>query len=1247
MVKMKRFGALFSLFIASVTANANPYTYTLTAKAEDALDGYMTTKIWLNEYAMPQISLHDLEYTKSAALKDTSVKPAPASSFKVILGKERTRPFAVVQIPAYKKEGNVISRLNSVSLIIDEAATPQPKAQMRVTATTQASSPLANGTWYKVSVSNTGFCKVDYDFLSSKLGVSNISSANIRLFGNGGNMLPEGNGMPRKDGLQENAIWMSDGGDGNFGPGDYFVFYAVGPDGWQTTDTDRTYRHTKNIYEDKAYYFLNFDQGAGIRIIGQGQAPAGNATVNSFDDHVLYEQELNNPQRANKRWWGEEFANAPGKSLSHSVSLDLGGNVQEAKFNVMLGSRGASLSNTFTVVLNGQQMGSYPMAGSNFREESIPLSELNVPYQVNSVGNTANFTISYRPTASDATGYLDYIEAITRRGLAFTGSQISFRDWRSVGAGNIATYELGNANSGTQVWDITDPQNPIAMNGSLNGSTYTFTQDATTLHEFAALKDVNVLSAEYVGKVDNQNLHASAQVDYIIIAPAEFLGAANQLADFHRQRSGMRVIIATPQQVYNEFSSGSQDISAIRDFTRMFYLRAGTDVSQMPKNLLLFGDASYDYKNRLPNNTNVVPTFESGGWGSAIDMYCNDDFFTFLDDNEDIQNGNIINTMDIGVGRFPVNTAEQAQQMIEKVKHYKSAASLGKWRLANTFVADNEDRAGEHLGDAEAMDSTVIKNSNIYNNGKVYLDITNVTSTPAGARAPDANKLINDNIYKGTFMINYSGHGNTEVWADERILTSEDYNKWKNMDKLPFIITATCDFGRFDHPEYVSAGEALAIKPDGGCIAAITTTQLVFAGDNKVLNQDFLSAQFEHVNGTWNTFGEALMKGKNITYARTKYTIGLRKFALFGDPALEPDFPEHFIQTESIIDGATGQKADSIGALGEYTINGKVVDKDNNLLDFTGRLDVTFFDKPRTVKKETYWNEKEFKILNNVIYRGKATVTNGKFSVSFITPKDINYEYGKGKVSYYAENGETDAAGSDFNPTVGGFSDNPRIEENPPLVRAFIGDSLFRNGGLTGANTLLYAILEDETGINVSGNSIGHDLVAILDDDVANQYIMNDYYETAPNTYKRGFVSFPLANLPDGKHRMTIKAWDVNNNSGVGYVDFEVANGSIVKVQELVNYPNPFSDKTHFRFEHNHPDEAMATEINIYTSGGSLVRTLKQNFTPTGSHSDEIIWDGTTDTGALLPSGVYLYRMKITSSKGSQTLAYQKMVITR
>jgi hypothetical protein len=472
------------------------------------------------------------------------------------------------------------------------------------------------------------------------------------------------------------------------------------------------------------------------------------------------------------------------------------------------------------------------------------------------------------------------------------------------------------------------------------------------------------------------------------------------------------------------------------------------------------------------------------------------------------------------------------------------------------------------------------------------------------------------------------------------------------MDKLPFMVTATCDFGRFDHPDNLSAGERLALKSDGGVIATLTTTQLVFQYANRILNQEFLDAQFAHQNGRWNTFGDAFRIGKNKTYSVATTTddviVNFRKFALLGDPALEPNFPEFFIRTESILDGATNQPVDSLGALGQYIINGEVTDVNGSTLTgFNGNLSVTFFDKPRIIKTTTFYGDKSFKMRNNIIYKGKATVTNGKFSITFIAPKDINYEYGQGKLSLYAENGKTDAAGSDTTYVIGGFSDNPVIENNPPIVRPYIGDTLFKQGGLTGSNTLLYAILEDETGINVSGNGVGHDLTAVLDGDIANPYILNDYYEAAPNTYKKGYLSFPITGLSNGRHMLTVKAWDVNNNSGEGTVYFEVADGTIVKVQNLVNYPNPFRDETHFMFEHNHPDERLDAEINIYNTSGMLVRTLKQEFEPTGSHSREITWDATDNNGAKLPSGVYVYRMKVATGQGIQTLAYQKLVIVR
>lgn len=1219
----------------------------------DIQAGYIARRIDLEGYSKPVIILENIVFEDVKTMRDDAI-PSKPERFDVLLGKDRKKAFAVVRIPAYSYADNG-SLKRIASLTIDYTEQPPIAAEKNsertaAKGTADIMSPLATGTWYRLSVPATGLYKVDYDFISSKLGVKNISSDHIRLFGNGGKMLPERNSPTGIKGLEENAIWINDGGDGNFGQGDFFVFYAQGPLNWSPSANGLELVQEKNFYSDAGYYLLNFDALADKRITQQNTTPAGNYTTGHYSGVVLHEQDLSNPQKFGKYWWGEEFATGPGKQASHTFTLNLGNYVDAATFRINVVNT-STQPGLFNISINGQQMGTADVSGADNYEYAPKALGAEKTWDLQGLPSSCNVKIDYSTGVSDGEGWLDYIRVNLRKPLTMEGNSLLFSDLKSVAPGNIATYNLGNANGNTQVWDITDPQNPVAMKGSLNGSTFSFSQDADKLHWFAAMNNTDLPTPSFIGNVPNQNLYGSGQVDYIIVTHPDFKNAAERLADFHRQRSGMRVIVATTTQVYNEFSSTGQDISAIRDFARMFYERAGMNEAEMPKYLLLMGDASYDYKDRIKNNTNFVPTFEAKESFQFLETYSNDDFFGFLDDNEEIERYDIVNALDIGVGRIPAKSSSEAEAVVSKIIHYKSPATLGAWRLSTLFVADDNDNAGDHLEDAELMNTVVNDNSEIHNASKVYLNAVPFVSTPGGARAPDANKAINDAIFKGVFLFNYNGHGNTTVLAHERIVAKDDYNKWRNLDKMPFMVTATCDFGQFDQPSFVSSGEELMLKANGGVIATLTTTHLVYAYANNMLNREFLAGQFQHINGKWNTFGDAMRIGKNSTYSQASTTSDViknfRKFVLLGDPALEPNFPEFFIKTESVKDGATGQPAASIGALGEYVIDGKVTDVNGNLLgDFNGTLAVTIFDKPRKVKTVN-GESKTFQVQNNTIYKGKASVSNGKFSFSFIAPKDINYEPGSGTISYYADNGKTDAAGRDTMVTVGGASDNPKQENNPPVVKPFIKDSLFRNGGLTGSNTAIFAILEDETGINVSGNAVGHDLTAILDGDESKPYIMNDYYETAPNTYKRGYVYFPVEGIPDGRHRFTIEAWDVNNNSGEGHVDFEVADGKVVKVQNLMNYPNPFRDVTHFVFEHNHPDVDLSAEINIYSTSGMLMRNLKQDFVSSGSRSHEVTWDGTGDNGAKLPAGVYIYRMMIKAGKGIETTAYQKLVIVR
>ncbi|MBL7711435.1 MAG: type IX secretion system sortase PorU, partial [Chitinophagaceae bacterium] len=761
----------------------------------------------------------------------------------------------------------------------------------------------------------------------------------------------------------------------------------------------------------------------------------------------------------------------------------------------------------------------------------------------------------------------------------------------------------------------------------------------------------NFPAPAYSGVVANQDLHSLGAADYIIVSHPDFLGAANKLADFHRNTNGFRVVVADVNLIYNEFGSGAKDISAIRDFVKMFYDRAGSNESDLPKYLLLLGQASYDYKNITSKTPRLVPTFETPESLSATSGYCTDDFYAILDNDEYIEEGRPL--MDIGIGRIPATNTDQANAVIDKIIRYKSTGAFGPWRLNNVFIGDIEDNAGDHMMDADAMSKTVETASNTYRSQKVYLDNIPLVSTPGGTRAPEANKMINDNVYKGTFLINYSGHGSVYTLSGKRIVTQDDYNSWNNQYKMPILITATCDFSRFDNPALQSAGEKVLLKGNGGAIALVTTTQVVYANPNYIFNKAYLKAQFNKQEHGWYTFGDAFRVSKNEVVAAGDITNS-RKFALLGDPAIVPDFPRYDVQTDSVhevTNNDTRSLVDSVKSLGRYVVHGSVRDDHGMPLnDFNGKVNITFFDKNQILSIRTANSgntARKISLQNNIIYKGIATVQNGHFSFEFITPKDINYEFGKGKISYYADNGIVDASGADTSFTVGGFSDDVIADEDAPLVRPFMNDSLFKNGGLTGNNSILYAIITDKSGINVSGNFVGHDLTAVLDDVVEVPYVLNDYYETAPNTYQRGYVNFPMTGLTDGIHTLRVKAWDVFNNSGEGVVQFEVMNGDIIKIRNIYSYPNPFRDRTHIVFEHNHPNEALKATVYVYNSMGSLVRTIEQQFNATGSNSAEVSWDGTGNGGEKLPQGIYPYRIRIATEKNTEDLGYQKVILQR
>jgi len=349
-------------------------------------------------------------------------------------------------------------------------------------------------------------------------------------------------------------------------------------------------------------------------------------------------------------------------------------------------------------------------------------------------------------------------------------------------------------------------------------------------------------------------------------------------------------------------------------------------------------------------------------------------------------------------------------------------------------------------------------------------------------------------------------------------------------------------------------------------------------------------------------------------------------------------------------------QTDTLKALSKVSFEGGIMDENGALMtDFNGIVYSKVFDKESTYStkaNDPKSNIQDFKLRNNVIFKGKASVKNGKFKFEFIVPKDINYSFGKGKISYYAEqtnNAEIDAHGYNYNFIVGGTGENIEPDDIGPEVEVFMNDSSFAFGGLTDENPVLLVSLKDKSGINTVGNGVGHDLVGVLDENTQNQYLLNDFYESELNDFTQGKIKYLLNNLEDGLHQIKIKAWDVHNNPGEGYTEFVVASSAQLTIDHVLNYPNPFTTNTSFIFEHNRPDDNLLVTIQIYTISGRIVKTIRQQVQSSGFRiaPNQITWNGTDDYGDYIGRGVYLYKVNIVGSDGFNAYKFEKLVILK
>ncbi|MEA5257013.1 type IX secretion system sortase PorU [Arcicella aquatica] len=1098
-------------------------------------------------------------------------------------------------------------------------------------------SVLAKGNWIKIGVKNNGVYRLDAEFLQRNgFDLAKINPQNIQLFGNGGGMLPQNNLQDRAVDLTENNIYIEGEADGKFDAQDFILFYGQSPHKTYYDATTGSLKHQFNIYADTTFYFLTLAETKGLRIKDQASVVATN-NISTFDDYVFHEVDQKNILAqapfagSGREWFGEEFSG----TNEQIFAFNLPGIIATSMVNVTCSAAVSAYGQTdFVVRTNEEDLGRMAMSaiGSDRYDYKGASATKSFTISGSAFASTDAFRIGLtydKKTLTYGVGYLNYLGIQAKRALKLYNQQTIFRAIESVNNPTV-NYVIEKPTATFSIWDITNPLQVQNQVYSLQNQSVNFGLTSQILREFIIFSNTDFLVPVSAQKINNQNLHNIDVPNLVIVSSPLLKNQASRLADFRKEHDKLSVLVVSPEEIYNEYSSGKQDISAIRDFLRSLYQKKPDTI----KYLLLFGDASYDYKKRLnvindETKAILIPTYESRESLHPIFSYSSDDYFGFLQDNEgewtENQAGN--HTLEIGIGRLPVKNSEEAKQIVDKLINYgTNKNTIGQWRSKLAFVADDDD-GNIHQQDAEAFATMVNIFSPAYQTEKIYLDAFPLVSLPEGQRSPLANNALNQAFQQGSLIVNYNGHGAETGWTDEQILTLKDIQSWTNFNNMPLMLTATCQFGRFDDPNQISGAELSILNPNGGAIALLTTTRPVYQNTNFFINQAFYQAVFTPINGVMPRLGDVMVYTKN----NSLQGVLNRNFSLLGDPSMKLAYPEYEVSFVKI-NGKEIAKADTLKAQSKVTIEGEIrqLGTQTRINTFSGKAVITVYDKEKSIStkgnKGLKFNYQDF---TNILFKGEVSVLNGSFTSTFVVPKDINYQLGEGKIFMYAQttDGLLDASGA-LNPMIGGADNRLQQDNTPPSAKLYLNDLSFVDGGLTNESPIFLANIADENGINIASEGLGHELLLTVDDTL--KIIVNQYFIANKDDYRSGQIKYQIKNLIAGEHQLKLKVWDTNNNSTESSLRFRVNAESQNTLKNVFCFPNPTSEKTTFSFEHNQEGDDFNVIIEIFDTFGHLIKQIKENAYQVSTPFNKISWNIVEDSVSNV-TGNYFYRIFVKS----------------
>ena len=1190
--------------------------------------------------------------------------PCTATDLEVIQGRSKrctakslmvqeamSRSYLVGQIPVLRwSELRGWEKCLDVEWVVGESPVPAER-KVRVWPD---QSVLTEGTWWTFSTTEEGVHCLDYDDLQAAgLNPAQLDPSALRLFGHGGKALPMSNDADRHLDVPQVQIVQRGLSDGSLDPGDGICWYAPDLNRWNWDETNG-WTHSVQPWADTAKWFLRLDapDDMSLRLVELGE-PYDGVVVEQRNDHIhrgVIDKSLHNLIKSGRNWFGDRLTSLGSTNYAWNVSVPgaLIGELATVKFAAAMRTSGSGSPSTLTYSFGEEsvQLSDVVLSSLSYDYAKYREGEITAPLTSNGV----QVLTTLNPGTSESDAWLDYLSYEVPQAIQFNGGQALFNGLPISDGG--AQYNLSGSLAPNEIWNVTDEGNIEQVPTEVVDGNQSWATSAEGVERFCAFRWSSVMHPVNLKASENSNVHGLGEVDEVIVTIPSMKPAADSLASLHALL-GKRVAVVMQQDVFDAFSSGMSDPTAIKMLMMMLRDRAQQSGTTMPKYLLLFGDATYENRNLQGNGQHIVGHY-SGESLSTTNSYISDDYFTLTAEG---QGESPSDKLQFGVGRIPASNLEDAWAFVDKFRTYtglgdsesdvascldpNGGSVYGPWRNRILFVSDDQDGnfddGHKYMANSDKYSGMIRDEHPSYDILKIYPDAYEQTNTPGGERYEGATAEIARRVEEGALIVNYTGHGGERGWAHERILNLQTIEGWRNLTKLPVFMTATCELFRYDDPDVYSAGEAILFNPEGGGMGLLTTTRTVFTGGNAQINESFYETAMDREDPN-RCIGDIYADTKNNDLVTSD--INSRNFALMGDPGMRLSYPRERVFVTEV--------PDTLRSLELVTIRGYVgLANGDTLQDFQGVVVPTVFDKQAEITTLNNDNNSAgpytYEVFQNVLHRGLASVSNGLFQFTFIVPKDIDYEFGTGRLSLYAVDGMVDANGFSESFVIGGNSSEVLNDDEGPKVELYMNDTLFEAGDVVHEDPWLYARIFDASGINTSGNGIGHDLKAVLDNEASQPFVLNQYFVSDLDTYQSGTVRFPFQGLEDGRHELSLKVWDVANNSATANTEFIVASSLEVALMNVLAFPNPAVDHVTFRTTTNQACRPATVDLQVFDMSGTMVHNARFTGEALGFVDDGLTWDLKPSEGGSVLPGVYVFRV-IWENEFGQSAQYLSLI---